>query len=64
MTTPIATSMHRGGTGEPLVLIHGFSGTWRVWEPILPLLEPSYRLELEESEAEPARVTFVLLGER
>jgi pimeloyl-ACP methyl ester carboxylesterase len=29
---------HRSGTGTPLVLIHGFMETWRVWEPILPAL--------------------------
>ncbi len=33
---------HRGGTGEPLVLIHGFSGTWRVWEPVLPALAAAH----------------------
>src|ERR1700758_2644479 len=42
MSTTITKSIHRGGSGEPLVLIHGFSGTWRVWEPIVPLLEPSH----------------------
>jgi pimeloyl-ACP methyl ester carboxylesterase len=30
---------HRGGSGEPLVLIHGFTATWKVWEPLLPALE-------------------------
>ncbi|WP_354698817.1 2-succinyl-6-hydroxy-2,4-cyclohexadiene-1-carboxylate synthase [Paraconexibacter sp. AEG42_29] len=25
----------RGGSGEPLVLLHGFMGTWRVWRPLL-----------------------------
>ena len=33
------TGRHRGGSGEPLLLIHGFSCTWRVWEPMLPALE-------------------------
>jgi pimeloyl-ACP methyl ester carboxylesterase len=42
MSTQAPLPSHRGGTGEPLLLIHGFSGTWRVWEPILPYLEPSY----------------------
>jgi pimeloyl-ACP methyl ester carboxylesterase len=33
------TATHfRGGEGEPLVLIHGFANTWRVWEPVLPVL--------------------------
>jgi pimeloyl-ACP methyl ester carboxylesterase len=28
----------RGGSGEPLVLIHGYANTWRVWEPVLSVL--------------------------
>jgi pimeloyl-ACP methyl ester carboxylesterase len=30
---------HRGGSGEPLVLIHGIGSTWRVWTPIIEALE-------------------------
>jgi pimeloyl-ACP methyl ester carboxylesterase len=33
------TSQHRGGSGSPLVLLHGFTGSWRVWELVLPELE-------------------------
>jgi pimeloyl-ACP methyl ester carboxylesterase len=33
------TPAHRGGTGTPLVCIHGFTDTWRTWELILPALE-------------------------
>ncbi len=33
------TPQHRGGTGEPLVLVHGFTDTWRTWELVLPALE-------------------------
>jgi pimeloyl-ACP methyl ester carboxylesterase len=33
---------HRGGSGEPLVLIHGIGHTWRGWKPMLPLLEPDF----------------------
>jgi pimeloyl-ACP methyl ester carboxylesterase len=33
------TPAHRGGTGPPLVLLHGFTDTWRTWELVLPALE-------------------------
>jgi pimeloyl-ACP methyl ester carboxylesterase len=37
--TPIPTPFHAGGTGEPMVLLHGFTDTWRAWTPLLPALE-------------------------
>ncbi len=33
------TPQYRGGAGPPLVLIHGFTDTWRTWELVLPALE-------------------------
>jgi pimeloyl-ACP methyl ester carboxylesterase len=33
---------HRGGSGEPLVLIHGIGHTWRGWKPMIPLLEDTF----------------------
>jgi pimeloyl-ACP methyl ester carboxylesterase len=33
------TPEHRGGSGPPLVLLHGFTDTWRTWELVLPALE-------------------------
>ena len=33
------TPSHRGGSGAPLVLIHGFMDTWRIWELVLPALQ-------------------------
>ena len=30
---------HRGGAGEPVVLLHGVGSQWQVWEPVLPALE-------------------------
>jgi pimeloyl-ACP methyl ester carboxylesterase len=35
----IFTPSHRGGCGPPLVCLHGFTGTWRTWELVLPALE-------------------------
>ena len=33
------TPLHRGGEGSPMVLVHGFTDTWRGWELLLPALE-------------------------
>src|SRR4051812_36740649 len=33
------TPSHRGGSGPPLVALHGFTDTWRTWELALPALE-------------------------
>ncbi len=33
------TPAHRGGSGPPLVCLHGFADTWRVWELVLARLE-------------------------
>jgi pimeloyl-ACP methyl ester carboxylesterase len=33
------TASHRGGSGPPLVLLHGFTDTWRTWDLVLPQLE-------------------------
>jgi pimeloyl-ACP methyl ester carboxylesterase len=34
-----ALDHHRGGSGEPLLLLHGIGHTWRGWKPMLALLE-------------------------
>ena len=36
------TPAHRGGSGPPLVLLHGFTGTWRAWELVLEPLERAH----------------------
>ncbi len=33
------TAGRRAGTGTPLVLLHGFTDTWRTWDLVLPALE-------------------------
>jgi pimeloyl-ACP methyl ester carboxylesterase len=35
----VFTASHRGGSGAPLVCLHGFMDTWRTWELVLPALE-------------------------
>jgi pimeloyl-ACP methyl ester carboxylesterase len=32
------TAQHRGGSGPPLVCLHGFTDTWRTWDLVLPAL--------------------------
>jgi pimeloyl-ACP methyl ester carboxylesterase len=29
-------ALYRAGSGEPLVLVHGFTATWRCWLPVIP----------------------------
>ncbi|MFL5816473.1 MAG: alpha/beta fold hydrolase [Conexibacter sp.] len=36
---PTFTPAHRGGSGSPMVCLHGFTDTWRTWELVLPALE-------------------------
>ena len=38
-TTATNGGSYSGGSGTPLVLLHGVGGNWRVWTPILPLVE-------------------------
>lgn len=35
---------HRGGEGPPLLVLHGFTDTWRTWELILPTLERQHEV--------------------
>lgn len=38
------TPFHRGGSGTPLVALHGFTDTWRTWELVLPALEREHEV--------------------
>ena len=33
---------YREGSGPPLLLIHGFTGTWRAWGPVPALLAEQF----------------------
>jgi pimeloyl-ACP methyl ester carboxylesterase len=35
----VQLSHHRGGSGDPVVLIHGVGSHWQVWKPVLAALE-------------------------
>jgi pimeloyl-ACP methyl ester carboxylesterase len=40
----ISPALYRAGEGEPLVLIHGFTATWRCWLPVLADLVPRFEV--------------------
>jgi len=38
----ISAATYRAGSGEPVVLLHGFTAAWRIWHPILADLVARY----------------------
>ncbi|MFL6089162.1 MAG: alpha/beta fold hydrolase [Aeromicrobium sp.] len=38
-TLSAPTPAHLGGSGTPIVLLHGVDMSWRAWAPVIPLLE-------------------------
>ena len=38
----VSTASYRAGQGEPVVLLHGFTATWRCWIPVLAELVARY----------------------
>ncbi len=39
-----SSSLYRAGSGEPVVLLHGFTGHWRHWKPVLADLVARYEV--------------------
>jgi pimeloyl-ACP methyl ester carboxylesterase len=44
MASEISPALYRAGEGEPLVLVHGFTATWRCWLPVLAELVPRFEV--------------------
>jgi pimeloyl-ACP methyl ester carboxylesterase len=44
MPSEFSPALYRAGEGEPLVLVHGFTATWRCWLPVLPFLVPRFEV--------------------
>lgn len=42
MTATISPHLYRAGKGEPLVLLHGVTDTWRTWRPLFSELVPFF----------------------
>ncbi len=40
----ISPALYRAGSGEPVVLLHGFTAAWRIWHPILADLVARYEV--------------------
>jgi pimeloyl-ACP methyl ester carboxylesterase len=40
----ISSSLYRAGEGEPVILLHGFTGHWRHWKPVLADLVARYEV--------------------
>ena len=40
----ISPAVYRAGSGEPVVLLHGFTAAWRIWHPVLADLVARYEV--------------------
>jgi pimeloyl-ACP methyl ester carboxylesterase len=38
------TAQYRGGSGTPLVLLHGINASWRIWRPVLGSLQAEHEV--------------------
>src|SRR5207249_11037378 len=43
-TGTLSPSLYRAGAGEQLVLLHGATGSWRHWRPVLADLVPHFEV--------------------
>jgi pimeloyl-ACP methyl ester carboxylesterase len=44
LVAEISQGLYRAGSGEPLLLLHGFTGTWHHWRPVLAELVARYEV--------------------
>jgi pimeloyl-ACP methyl ester carboxylesterase len=44
MSNIVTPALYRRGEGEPLLLLHGFKGTWHQWQPIVDFLVDRYEV--------------------
>jgi len=40
----VSDALYRAGSGEPVLLLHGFTGTWHHWRPLLEPLAARYEV--------------------
>jgi pimeloyl-ACP methyl ester carboxylesterase len=40
----VSEALYRAGSGEPLLLLHGFTGAWHHWKPLLAPLSERYEV--------------------
>ena len=40
----ISPALYRAGSGEPVLLVHGFTGAWHHWRPLLGALSARYEV--------------------
>ena len=41
---PVLNDAYVGGSGSPILLLHGIGGSWHIWKPILKRLEAQHRV--------------------
>lgn len=41
---PVLNDAYVGGSGTPLLLLHGIGGSWHIWKPVIQALEAHHRV--------------------